>query len=189
MPRIIAKVLLAILMIPLAGLTYLIAKLIGEQFIRWRGVGNADYQIAIYVFCGTVTWLWVALYWVLLWRELVPLNPRRIVKSLEVAIFALVIAAVIGLALGALLQPPIGAFIASVLTPLFWLIATVFVWRESDAERGYRLNVPSNSILCPKCKYNLTGLTELRCPECGTRFTLDGLLAAQPNRLVDELEE
>ena len=24
--------------------------------------------------------------------------------------------------------------------------------------------------LCSKCGYNLTGLTESRCPECGTRF-------------------
>lgn len=29
--------------------------------------------------------------------------------------------------------------------------------------------------LCPKCGYNLTGLPETRCPECGSSFTRRGL--------------
>jgi len=31
---------------------------------------------------------------------------------------------------------------------------------------------------CPGCKYDLTGLSESRCPECGTRFSIPTLLAA-----------
>ena len=34
-------------------------------------------------------------------------------------------------------------------------------------------------VYCPKCGYSLVGLTELRCPECGERFTLDQIIAAQ----------
>lgn len=29
---------------------------------------------------------------------------------------------------------------------------------------------------CPKCGYNLTGLREARCPECGATYTLDELV-------------
>ena len=38
------------------------------------------------------------------------------------------------------------------------------------------------TILCPVCGYNLTGLREARCPECGGTFTLDQLAASQPQR-------
>jgi len=34
-------------------------------------------------------------------------------------------------------------------------------------------------VHCPSCGYSLVGLTELRCPECGTRFTIDELIRAQ----------
>ena len=30
-------------------------------------------------------------------------------------------------------------------------------------------------ICCPKCEYNMRGLTEAKCPECGEQFTLDQL--------------
>ncbi len=40
-------------------------------------------------------------------------------------------------------------------------VPTLFFWRRSRRHRaGY----------CRKCRYNLTGLTEPRCPECGTEF-------------------
>lgn len=31
-------------------------------------------------------------------------------------------------------------------------------------------------VLCPRCDYDLRGLTEARCPECGLRFEWDGVL-------------
>jgi DNA-directed RNA polymerase subunit RPC12/RpoP len=65
---------------------------------------------------------------------------------------------------------------------LTWLAVAVFIWCETPAEPAERIEGSSKSaVACPTCGYNLTGLSEARCPECGTRFTLDELLALQPN--------
>jgi DNA-directed RNA polymerase subunit RPC12/RpoP len=64
-------------------------------------------------------------------------------------------------------------------------VATVIAWRESPLERATRVGAAGgSSVACPTCGYNLTGLAEARCPECGGRFTLDELFAAQPARGV-----
>lgn len=34
---------------------------------------------------------------------------------------------------------------------------------------------PKHQMTCPACGYNMRGLTEARCPECGAEFTLDQL--------------
>jgi len=34
-------------------------------------------------------------------------------------------------------------------------------------------------VHCPTCNYALNGLRDLRCPECGTTFTIDSLIEAQ----------
>ena len=37
---------------------------------------------------------------------------------------------------------------------------------------------PKLVVWCPSCGYNMTGLHEARCPECGTKYTLDELFSA-----------
>ncbi len=59
----------------------------------------------------------------------------------------------------------------------------MFCWRETRAERANRLRLMGvNAIACPSCGYNLTGLSEARCPEYGSRFTLDQLVASLARR-------
>jgi len=42
---------------------------------------------------------------------------------------------------------------------------------------------PTDSGLrCPRCEYNLTGLTEARCPECGALFSWEAVRAAAERR-------
>ena len=66
---------------------------------------------------------------------------------------------------------------------LVWLGGTPFAWRETMAERGERLRTGGvaegrDAVRCPTCGYNMAGLREARCPECGAAYTIDQLVAA-----------
>jgi hypothetical protein len=74
--------------------------------------------------------------------------------------------------------------------PIIWVLATVLIWRETRAERVERMGglIGADAIVCPICGYNLSGLREARCPECGATYTLDSLIAAQPHREAQSSE-
>ena len=61
--------------------------------------------------------------------------------------------------------------------------ATIFIWMPALLRmvRGRPIVRRDNqvNVVCPGCGYSLIGLTELRCPECGARFTIDSLFRAQ----------
>lgn len=72
---------------------------------------------------------------------------------------------------------------------LLWLVSTCLIWRETKEERSSRLKgASSQTIACPNCGYNLTGLRATMCPECGTTYTIDELLSAQPAMEASEIE-
>jgi len=137
---------------------------------------------------GFVTWAFVAIYWTLLWRKAVQWTARRRLGPIVVAAFGVLMVVIARLSL---LNSglPVGKWIVlSILVPALWLIATVYFWQETPAERASRISDSGRAdIPCPKCGYNLRGLMEARCPECGTRFTLDELLAAQSSQIVGEI--
>jgi hypothetical protein len=59
------------------------------------------------------------------------------------------------------------------LSPLF--LGTAYcAGKWSRTQSGDRTRKP----FCPRCDYNLRGLSEARCPECGERFTLEQLWSA-----------
>ena len=64
--------------------------------------------------------------------------------------------------------------------PIVWVLGTVIVWRETPDERIARLAAIGATVVCPLCGYNMAGLKTAVCPECGSAFTLDQLVAAQP---------
>lgn len=72
-------------------------------------------------------------------------------------------------------------FIASVVllagaaVVLIWTPVGVYFARGRSVMRGDGVV----DVTCPSCGYLLVGLTELRCPECGTQFTIDSLIKAQ----------
>ncbi|HEY4259279.1 MAG TPA: hypothetical protein VGM98_03925 [Schlesneria sp.] len=176
MSRLVARILLAILMIPAAAIVYVVFFAVFER--GWRGN-----ETMLFVLSGFIAWVFVAVYWTLLWLGVVRMSRARVMMTALAAVGAAGIGGVFGL-LASSVDVEFGGFVGSTVSPIAWLIATTLLWRETADERTERLRVVSKSaVVCPKCGYNLTGLAATRCPECGRQYTLDELLAGQPSRI------
>ena len=188
MSRLIAQIMLAILLLPLAAFVYAITFILFYE--TQRGIYYSNRDEAAMMAGGVVAWAFIAFYWILLWRTSVAWTGTRINRT------ALCFAAALlgGLAIGAILgviteEEEVATFFGSATSPMLWVVLTILVWRETDAERGVRLSKQGLAeIPCPTCAYNMSGLKGTRCPECGSEFTLDALLAAQPARRQAEVE-
>ena len=187
MSRLIASILLSVLLFPLAAVLYLIVFFVCIEGLRFRG---SDEFIGMIV-AGVITSAFIAWYWITAWRKTVKWTPLRIARTGYAAAGSVVVGVVLG-ALTDQLDHGFGYFIGTVVPPLLWVAATVLVWRETDAERAARLRAQGRgdrpAIPCPTCGYDMTGLKSTRCPECGSEFTVDELLAALPGRAAVELE-
>lgn len=49
-------------------------------------------------------------------------------------------------------------------------------WINNENAQGI---IPDVGLRCPTCDYNLTGLAQRRCPECGTDFDILGLVSVK----------
>jgi uncharacterized paraquat-inducible protein A len=187
MSRLVSRILLSILMFPLAGIFYILVFVLGENLRRNSSLYYGPPEAYLFATSGLLTWILVAVYWCLLWKSSVKWNPDRRAYTILAAVGALGLAMAAAIAAGSAMPSPdkggFATFLGGLLAIVLWLIATVLIWRETPAERAQRLAAsPANSVSCPTCGYNLTGLTESRCPECGSKFTLNELLASQPNQ-------
>jgi hypothetical protein len=192
MSRLIATILLAILMFPLASVFYLVVFVAHEQLGQHWLTMPYSYRQRIFAgfgLAGLLTWLFIAVYWWLLWRRQIKWTPKRRLATIGWVGLALLLALGAGAATSRI-ETEFGAFIASVTAPLLWVFGSVLSWRESPAEHAARIASlgGADALTCPTCGYNLTGLKGTRCPECGNEFTLDQLLASQPARAQVELE-
>jgi hypothetical protein len=189
MSRLISRILLTILMFPLASLVYLIAFALCLQWLEGIPGNYSHRERQSFVVGGAIAWMFLAIYWFLLWRESTRWSRSRRVRTLLMALAAAVASVAIAAPIGAIIDVGLAIFVASTSAPLLWLTATIFIWRETDAERAARLShLGSEALVCPACGYNLTGLREARCPECGAQYTLNDLLASQPARASTEIE-
>ena len=184
MSHLISRIILSILLFPLAGLVYLVAFVVYVENAGW-GPGR---ESGGFMAAGVVAWAFIAAYWFGLWRKTVRWTGDRRVCTVLAFPGALLAAAVLGGIVGQM-EDELGFFVATVAAPLLWQVGTVLFWRESAEERRERLSSTGREgVVCPSCGYNLTGLKGTRCPECGAEFTLDELLASQPGREGAEVE-
>ncbi len=181
MSRLVSRILLAILMFPAAFLVYVgIAVPLGS-----RGRGP---DLLVFLSASIVTGLFIAGWWVLLWRSSVRWTRGRAVLTVLAVPIVLCPGVVIGIWAEDLVGEGFGAFLGGVVAIFSWLVATVFIWRETAEERAARIRAAGpQTIVCPRCGYNLTGLRQTACPECGATWTVDELLATQPARQDPEL--
>jgi hypothetical protein len=179
----IARLILAMLILPVTGAVFLLGFVAVVARSSGRGPPSAA-GIAI-LWAGVYTF--VATYWILLWRSTVRWTRRRVWNTALAGLVAVAGGAAFAGALRAVaraLPPGIALLLGGAGVPIMWVLATVLLWRETPAERLARMSslVGGASVLCPVCGYNLSGLREARCPECGGSFTLDELAAGQPQR-------
>jgi 4-amino-4-deoxy-L-arabinose transferase-like glycosyltransferase len=182
MSPLLSRVMLAMMMFPLAAMVYVITVVSAHEVLGYQRV---DWE---WVLAGIVTSAFVAGYWWMLWRAGVAWTPQRRARTWGAAGGAVVAGVVLGSACAAA-DDEFGLFVGTSLPPLLWVAATCFVWR-SDARdvAGTAAAGDGDDVVCPACAYSLKGLREARCPECGEQWTLDQLFAAQPRRAARELE-
>jgi hypothetical protein len=174
MSQLLARIMLAIFMLPCAAVLYVIAVVsVDSRHLFSYPVR----RYAMWFIAGAVSWTFIAIYWSLLWKASVQWTRQRVRRSLVASAVALGV----GVVAGTLMSPvdtDFGIWVGTVIAPLVWLILTTLAWRETAAERAARATGQA-ALTCPTCGYNLTGLQGTRCPECGTLFTVDELISRQ----------
>lgn len=111
--------------------------------------------------------------WWAVWRRVVHWTAGRIGLTILAAAGAVGIARLVVLGNDVFLSGNIQAVhpwdLAGDCAAAVWIGATAYLWRGGTT--GHVPRLP-----CPRCGYDLRGLREARCPECGTEYTLDELL-------------
>ncbi len=186
MTNLLARILLSVLMIPLAVMCWVISFVVLERLVFHRE--ERAICAATLVTAGLV-----AAYWFLLWRRSVVWSPARVTQTIAGSVgcsLAGVLAAVLMMALANIRDETFGVLFGGIFTIVVWLPVTVLLWKETAAERAERIRRSAGDVVfCPRCGYNMTGLYEPRCPECGTRFTLNQLYAAQQREAIGDASE
>lgn len=175
MTRIIARLVLAMLLLPFAIVVMAIA-------LATCGAGRGTPSVTGVLAAWGITDLFVVTYWIVIWNPSVRWTSSRILKTIAAIGLGMFGAASGVSALNYVVTIPAGPamLFGNSLFPLVFVFASVYAWRETPAERFARTARSGiKTVACPICGYNMTGLREARCPECGVAFTLDELLTAQ----------
>ncbi|MHC4443676.1 MAG: hypothetical protein ACYTF1_02780 [Planctomycetota bacterium] len=177
MTNLLSKILLAMLMFPLAVVVFVITLIpMIDEIDPFYALLWADIIAAFFVAC----------YWIILWQNTVRWTQYRIIATVLSSLGCLTIGSILGLVVGSFMEYEKAEFsvlFAGIFTILLWLITTILLWRETPTERAERVKLSAGDVIfCLKCGYNMTGLHQSKCPECGTKYTVDKLLAGQSHK-------
>ena len=143
--------------------------------VGWRALRHESFLAGLIV--GGIMWV-VLLWWI--WSR--PLRQRGLWFSGAMTVGVWIVTAALCVAADVCLRRDEHYVIFGIIsiaiagTLLLWLQA----WRLRHCGRP-RIH-PDDGLLnvsCPECDYRMVGLTESRCPECGSQYALDELLARQ----------
>ena len=187
MTRTVARLILAMLLLPCTGAVFV---LLFATILASNPGGPPP--VSRLLLMWSILYVFVGAYWIVLWRDMVTWNRRRVTLTAVATVLSLAggCAVALGcLALNRRLPPPIAVLFGGATVPITWVLSTVLIWRETAAERLGRLTAHGMPALaCPLCGYDLSGLTEARCPECGATFTLEQLVLARPRAVPQPAE-
>lgn len=149
-------------------------------FVLIESSGNWSDDELYLLLSDVLCMLFLIVSWTVIWFGEIQWNTFRIVASIAVAGGGSIAGLIIGALCGAITnEEEIGILIGGAFAAVFWIFGTAIAWRETKSERAARLqHLGINAVACPNCGYNLTGLSQSNCPECGSSYTLDQLFAA-----------
>lgn len=183
MTRLLVRLVMAMLTLPICGAVFVIGMLAAAATAPAGGPPTPFAIAAVW----TAVYTALAFYWVGVWGAMVRWTPRRVWLTGAAGAPSLALGA--GLAIVAFNAgpsgppPEIAMLIGGGLPPIAWVLATMLIWRETAVERAARLaRLGVEDLRCPLCGYSMEGLHTSDCPECGARFTIQQLIAAQPDR-------
>lgn len=174
MSQLVARLLLAVMIFPLSVLVLVVTGFL-------TALGSPGPTVPIFVAAWLAAYLFIWLYWTWVWRDLVRWTPARRRLTLLCGVASVALSGAAALVIYWLAGDRAGAIaFGGSVAPVAWVLCTILLWRETAAERMQRIRRQHrNAVSCPVCGYNLTGLREARCPECGGQFTLEDLLSSQ----------
>ncbi len=171
MTRVVVRILTSLLCVPaIVVLCALLGATLSElRWINENTAVTAAFSLAPLMGIGA---------WLIVWNRMIRWTPRRRLTTAVIvaAVAALDLIAVVGVSVVFRFRSGDWSFAASMLNLLIgtsgW-IACLWVWSENPRERFKRMSqFEGVARTCPACRYDMSGLTNLRCPECGGVYTL-----------------
>ena len=192
MTHLVARLILTMLILPVAGAVFVLG-FMGYAALFMQSPNPPVIPIIV---LWSLIYAVVAIAWIMIWRPVVIWTRERIAQTALSAAISLGAGFAFGFAFWSVASatgmPIFMAYLAGGgLPPIVWICATVLTWRETAEERTERLagtGPDAHSIVCPVCGYDMGSVRAARCPECGAEFTIGQLVAAQPRRALQTLD-
>jgi hypothetical protein len=181
MTRVVVRLLTSILLIPAIVVGTVIIGVMLEQTMRRR-----ISEDTLFTTCFIMASLTYCTLFYFIWRSVVRWTPSRkrwTIVSIVIAAGAYVLVALMLASAMPFYQSSPFIALSAGLTALVWACASCWIWMETPRERFERVRTFGESArTCPACKYDMSGLKNLTCPECGVDYTVETWTREQMSR-------